>query len=318
MSTAADDARTAATGAGTPSTPSTPTFDYVVIVDWSAASSPVTGADSIWTITLETRTGTGVPVNHSTRAAARDHLVDVLASTPSGTRTLLGIDVSLGYPAGFAERAGLDDGSTPPWLSTWRHLAAELDDDHRNRNNRWHVAAELNRRLGSNHFWGAPPSHAGPHLTATKPTRTVSHLPDLRAAEARLARDGHRPFSIWQLLGVGSVGSQSLTAIPVMHHVRTHPLLEARCAVWPFETGLCLPSVPDIVITEVWPSSLDRSVIDAESHPVKDARQVSALARLLAAEQAAGSLADWFEPGAGDDLDHARIIAEEGWTLGVT
>ncbi|MFM2183873.1 MAG: hypothetical protein RJB61_2167, partial [Actinomycetota bacterium] len=162
-----------------------------------------------------------------------------------------------------------------------------------------------------------PASHAGPHLSRTKPLRTASHLPELRAAEARLARNGHRPFSIWQLLGVGSVGSQSLTAIPVMHQVRTHPLLETRCAVWPFETGLCLPSQPDIVIAEVWPSSLDRTVIDAEPYPVKDARQVSALAHLLAAEQGAGSLAAWFEPGNGDDLDRAAIVAEEGWTLGV-
>ncbi|MEY4606607.1 MAG: hypothetical protein RLY45_1367 [Actinomycetota bacterium] len=314
MSGAANDATPVPIPAGTPFRP---TFDYVVIIDWSAASSPVTGVDSIWTIMLDTRTGDGEPINHSTRAAARDHLVEVLAATPHGTRTLVGIDVSLGYPAGFAARAGLDDGSTPPWLSTWQHLAAEIDDDHRNRNNRWHVAAALNRRLGVNHFWGAPASSAGPHLSRTKPVRTASHLPELRAAEQRLARDGHRPFSIWQLLGVGSVGSQSLTAIPVMHQVRTHPLLERRCAVWPFETGLCLPSQPDIVIAEVWPSSLDRSVIDAEPYPVKDARQVSALAHLLAAEQGAGSLAAWFEPGDGDDLDRAHIVAEEGWTLGV-
>ncbi|MFM8311210.1 MAG: cobalamin biosynthesis protein CbiG [Ilumatobacteraceae bacterium] len=291
-------------------------FERFVIVDWSAASSPVTGADSIWSVTKDARIGDGQVVNHPTRADARHHLIDVLTTSP-GTRTLLGIDVSLGYPAGFAARTGIDEATTPPWLATWQHLAASLDDDRRNRNNRWQVAADLNRRLGTPHFWGAPAAHAGPHLTRTKPARTVAHLPDLRAAEARLARLGHRPFSIWQLLGVGSVGSQSLTAIPVMHHLRTHPLLVDRCAVWPFETGLCLPARPDIVITEVWPSSLDQALIDAESHPVKDARQVMALARLLAAEQAAGSLAAWFEPNSGDDLDAAAVIAEEGWTLGV-
>lgn len=291
-------------------------FDRFVIVDWSAASSPVTGADSIWSVTFDARVRRGEAVNHPTRSDARNHLIDVLTASP-GTRTLLGIDVSLGYPAGFAARTGIDDAATPPWLATWQHIAAELNDDHRNRNNRWQVAADLNRRLGVPHFWGAPAAHAGPHLTRTKPARTAAHLPDLRAAEARLARLGHRPFSIWQLLGVGSVGSQSLTAIPVMHQLRTHPMLAGRCAVWPFETGLRLPARPDIVITEVWPSSLDRALIDAESHPVKDARQVTALARLLAAEQAAGSLAAWFEPNSGDDLDPAAVIAEEGWTLGV-
>ena len=141
-------------------------------------------------------------------------------------------------------------------------------------------------------------------------------LPERRVTEQHLVGTGHRPFAAWQLLGTGSVGSQSLTAIPVLHHVRTHPALADHCAVWPFETGHVLPTSPDIVITEVWPSALEPEAIDAEPYDVKDARQVVAMARRIWRVQRSGALGDWFTLRA--PIDRADdVLREEGWVLGV-
>jgi hypothetical protein len=122
---------------------------------------------------------------------------------------------------------------------------------------------------------------------------------------------------VWQLLGAGSVGSQVLTGIPVVHHLRHHVALRDRARVWPFETGLATTPAADvddaIVIAEVWPSSIPFDHVD---HPVKDARQVIALAHHLAALDAAGSLGPLFVPSL-TASEAAAVVAEEGWVLGL-
>ncbi len=286
-------------------------FDRIVVVDWSANGAPKRGADSIWVSVCSARTGEMEVANHPTRAVARDALVDI-AARPG--RALLGFDFPLGQPEGFAAATGL---AAPGWQSVWAHLAEHVHDDARNRNDRWQVATEWNRVLGRHHFWGAPPSQVGPHLAATKPEWTTEHLPEFRIAEARLRARRLYPFSVWQLLGAGSVGSQVLTGIPVVHHLRHHPALQARTRVWPFETGLVhapADGVDDaIVIAEVWPSAVPFDHVD---HPVKDARQVIALARHLAALDAAGALGPLFAPSL-SAAESAAVLGEEAWVLGV-
>jgi len=284
-------------------------FDRIVIVDWSAAATPTRGADSIWICELDTRAGTEVTRNPPTRWEASD-LVESAALRPG--RTLVGVDFPLGYPTGFAAAVGL---GAPSWAAVWRHLGEAVDDDARNRNNRWDVAREWNRRLGTPHFWGSPPSQADEWLTARMP-RSGHVLPPYRECEARLRGNGLRPFTVWQLLGAGSVGSQSLTGIPAMHRLRHHPDLERRVRVWPFETGLtsapCAAIDDAVVIVEVWPSAIGFGHVD---HPVKDARQVIALARHLADHDRAGTLGALFAPA----VDHPdRVVDEEGWVLGLT
>jgi precorrin-8X/cobalt-precorrin-8 methylmutase len=271
-------------------------FDRVVIVDWSASSVPKSGQDSIWICALDVNTGGHHLDNPRTRAAATARLLE-LASRPG--RTLIGFDFPLGYPTGFAARLDLQG---VPWEATWALLDGLLHDDDRNRNDRWAVAAQLNRRMGSLHFWGTPRTSADEWLTVTRP---VEQLPRWRTVEQRL-RDGRRyPFSAWQLYGAGSVGSQALTGIPVVQRLRQHPALRERSAVWPFETGLAMERRAEVVFAEVWPSAIAFDHID---HPVKDARQVVALARHLAAT-----------PVATPTLTAAELIvvlAEEGWVLG--
>lgn len=284
-------------------------FDRLVIVDWSAAAAPKRGADSIWICELDARTDTEVTWNPPTRWEARDLLADAVRRPG---RTLVGVDFPLGYPEGFAAAVGLGG---PPWSAVWQHLGDTVVDDARNRNNRWEVAREWNRRLGAPHFWGAPPATANEWLTVRKP-RTAQALPFHRECERRLRTNGLRPFTVWQLLGAGSVGSQTLTGIPVMHQLRHHPELEHRVRVWPFETGLtpapCAAIHDAVVLAEVWPSAIGFDHVD---HPVKDARQVLALARHLAEHDRAGTLGAMFAPKVDDA---AAVVSEEGWVLGLT
>lgn len=280
-------------------------FDRIVIVDWSAQAEPKSGADSIWTFTH----GDVDAVNHRTRAAASIALIDLLRAPGP---TLVGFDFPLGYPTGFSLDAQLE--GPAPWAAAWEHLAASITDDDRNRNNRWAVAADLNSRLGELRFWGVPPSQASSHLTVRKP----AGLDEFRTVERRLKQQHQHPASTWQLLGAGSVGSQALTGIPVVHRLRHHPDLRDRARVWPFETGLTVdPGVHHpqaVVIAEVWPSAIPFSHID---HAVKDAQQVIALARHYAELDENGHLAAMFRP----DLDPATaavVVDEEGWILGVT
>ncbi len=299
-------------------------FDQVVVVDWSANSTPKVGRDSIW-IAVYGRTGDGQAgemsvTNLPTRAAAAAFLVDLFESDRTAT-TLLGVDFSLGYPAGTAAALGLHGA---PWSAMWTLLADCITDDARNVNNRFVVAAELNGRLtgGPAPFWGCPPSVATTQLTTTKPASGKSAaitpssegaLAPFRAVENVLRAQGHRPFSSWQLLGAGAVGSQSLVGIPRLHGLRWR--FADRVHIWPFTTGFGTPTLDDgaIVVAEVWPSMLDVGDIGDR---VRDAVQVSATARWLADADAAGELDARFSPALSPEVA-ATAIAEEGWVLGV-
>lgn len=284
-------------------------FDHLVVIDWSAAATPRLGADSIWCAWLDTRTGEIDLTNIATRLAA----IDVLTSRLAGAngRVLVGVDFPLGHPVGHAAAAGLVTAAEPrAWRATWSHLARELAAPPDDADDRWRVAADLNRRIGTPHYWGAPPSRAGAHLTSTRPV--TRRLADDRLTEERLRAGGRRPFTVWQLLGAGSVGSQAITGIALLERLRTR--FGDNLHIWPFDTGI--DRVPDapIVIAEVWPSTID---FDHVEHPVKDARQVIALAEWLADAQHTGRLVSMFTPQV-DPGDVDRVVGEEGWVLGVT
>ncbi len=298
-------------------------FDLVVTVDWSAAAVARQGRDSIWVAVqhIGVGSGRGAPSLHNppTRHEAAE-LIEHLIVEHRHHRMLLGIDVGLGYPAGFAGAAGLV--GSQPWSAIWHHLADTIDDRADNANNRFAVAAELNACVGDGPgpFWGTTSvSHAQPTLARTKapgfPVPGHEELVEFRHAEAALRRLGRRPASMWQLAGAGSVGSQSLTAIPVLHRLRHRH--GRRMRVWPFETGLIgdptAGRADGVVVAEVWPSLV---AFDAEPHEVRDARQVSALARHLAECVADGTIGALFTPALPQEIEPV-VIAEEGWVLGV-
>jgi precorrin-8X/cobalt-precorrin-8 methylmutase len=285
-------------------------FDRYIVVDWSANSTPKLGRDSIW-IGVRDRTGQVSTTNHATRRSAEARLVELLEEDAVAT-TLLGVDFSLGYPAGTAAALGLGG---VPWSAMWATIAEGIRDDDRNGNNRFTVAAGFNDRMTGSPapFWGCPPSAAGTCLATTKP-RGVEALPEFRVVEATLRNDGHRPFSSWQLLGAGAVGSQSLVGIPVLERLRTR--FGDRLDVWPFTTGFRLPPSArgSIVVAEVWPSMIEVVVTGEET---RDAAQVAATATWLATAAAASELGAMFSPRISQETA-AVAGAEEGWVLGVS
>jgi hypothetical protein len=292
---------------------SAPLFDRIAVVDWSANASPKTGPDSIWLAVVER--GNCMLSNPSTRRAALD---EIGALVGSGQRTLLGVDFSLGFPVGTAELAGLVG---MPWAATWAELGAAIIDEENNTNNRFEVAAQLNQSMADRAgpanvppgpFWGCPPSKANASLAPTKPSRIAAWPDEWRSVEHRLRADGRRPFSCWQLLGAGAVGSQSLVGIAALERLRWN--LGARVAVWPFETGLDTPPATDLVVAEVWPSLWKVAV---PAGVIKDAAQVEATARRLAQLDAVGQLGALFRPRISSAVA-SSVIEEEGWVLGVT
>lgn len=312
-----------------------PLFDRIVVVDWSARTGPARGADSIWICSLDPgHPGSGAPAlevveNVPTRLEAHERLRALLTGP---RRVLLAIDVALGYPAGTAAAAGLVErgASRPAWRAMWEHLARAYREGPRNRpprdHDRWTVATDLNRRFVESgvgpHFWGCPPRRASDDLTTTRPA-AVALGPD-RECETRLRARGLRPFSVWQLLGAGAVGSQTLTAIPMLEALRHELGGAGRTVVWPYETGLDEQPVvaalrrATVVIAEIWPGTLAAHEIEACVPPVgadvKDSRQVTALARHLAGLDASGDLVDRFAPRLAPDTA-ARVVDEEGWVL---
>lgn len=280
-------------------------LDRFVVVDWSANSSPKLGRDSIW---IAVHDGHVAVVNVPTRSAALAMLLDLLADD---VPTLLGVDFSLGYPVGTAHALGLEGVA---WAATWRLLGDTIRDDDRNRNNRFAVAAECNRRMSgaATPFWGRPARHDLATLATTKPG-TTGPVGEWRTVESRLRNDGRRPFSSWQLLGAGAVGSQSLLGIATMS--RLVDALGDRATVWPFTTGLRPPGTArgTVVVAEVWPSL---HPIDGSTQVVRDAAQVETTANWLASMAATDELAALFAPAVAPSLRSA-VIEEEGWILGV-
>jgi precorrin-8X/cobalt-precorrin-8 methylmutase len=293
-----------------------PLFGSYVMVDWSAAAVPRRGKDSIWIGHLRRERTTlrqEPPINVATRLEARDRLLALLAGNlAAGRSTLVGFDFPFGYPHGFAERLGL---SGPPWRAIWQLLADRIADGPSNANNRFEVAAALNRALcgGPAPFWGCPAAAAGRFLHRKHHRRHEAlGLPEKRLADASLKG----PQPVWKLAGAGAAGSQALTGIPVVHWLRNHPRLRHMSTVWPFETGLSpLPDRARILFAEIYPSLVPAVPRRAE---VKDSAQVRAIAAHFAALDEGGRLASLFtgSPALAAE-ERRRVEAEEGWILGV-
>ena len=286
-------------------------FDTYIIVDWSASNVPKRGKDSIWVCRLGPD-GESV-ANPPTRHAARELLTAMLADAmQKGERVVAGFDFPFGYPAGFATRLGL---SGTPWRAIWNEIARLVDDREDNRNNRFDVGADLNRRVSASAFpfWGCPANFAS-HFLGSRHHR--GHTSDEPLKERRLIDEwmvGAQPC--WKLAYTGSVGSQVLTGIPVVRALRDDERW-AHCArVWPFETGLGLP--------EDAPHRLRRSagrhggsLAQNSDHPTTKRRcgRSPELSPRATGPASCG-------PGSRRRIDPAnvrQVITEEAWTLGVT
>ena len=286
---------------------SAPLFDGYVMVDWSAASSPTTGKDSIWLgLCLP---GQDISVeNIPTRFRARSRLLELCqGAVRQGHRLLVGFDFPFGYPAGVAKKITGKDNA----MALWRWLAGRLKDGTDNANNRYEIACAINDLYpGVGPFWGRPASWDFPSIPTTEKARTkVRHPTERRLADER----AKGAKTVWQLAYAGSVGSQVLTGIPAVLALRDDPALAAHSAIWPFETGLNTP-VAQITFAEIYPSLIPPD----PSEEIKDAGQVRAVAEWLRGLDRDGALAPLFAgpPDASAD-QRRRILTEEAWILGL-
>jgi hypothetical protein len=293
-------------------------FNAYVMVDWSAASKPTTGADSVWIGVLKRDVRFRFAFeshNPATRKEAEALINTILEDRARHRdRVLLGFDFALGFPRGLA--AGLNLPGDEPWLSVWNQIDRMVTDKADNTNNRFGVASEINRRLtgGPFPFWGCPPRDA---LTTLQPKKQRPHgpddIPEFRHAE--LAAKG--AASVWKLYYNGSVGGQTILGIPVARRLKL--ARGDRLKVWPFETGwkalteADLAGV-DVVMAEVYPSLIKTTPAAGE---VKDLAQVRGIAEHLARLDEQSRLSALFGP----DKDTAADVVveahhEEGWILG--
>ena len=269
-------------------------FDTVIVVDWSASNTPSParpGPDAIWI--GEARQAQTHTSYHRTRHAAETHLATLLdAEAAAGRRVLLGFDFPMGYPAGFATRL---TGQSDP-RAVWHWLNRHITDTPGNANNRFAVADQINAGFHApGPFWGRPDSAAHAHLSPTKPADyAVLTLPERRHVDILVPR----AQPVWKLYTTGSVGSQSLMGLPLVHRLSQRP----GARVWPFDA----PTGP-LVLAEVYPSLLARAVA-ADPALVRDEAQVRLLARALWTLSHQGHLAPMF--------DTPPQAAEEGWILG--
>jgi molybdopterin-guanine dinucleotide biosynthesis adapter protein len=271
-------------------------FDTVLIVDWSAKASPSPAKpskDAIW-IGVR-REGHAESQYFRTRQAAEAGLVLLLdAERRAGRRVLAGFDFPMGYPTGFAGRV---TGQADPRL-LWAWLACRITDDDRNTTNRLHIGAQINALFQplAGPFWGRPKGQDIPHLPFTKAVDYPAlGLSERRAIEQQVA--GAK--SVFQLMGAGSVGSQALTGLPMIHRLQQRPDTQ----VWPFDA----PGDAALVLAEVYPSIL-KDAVARDPAAIKDEAQVRLLAHALWALAQHGQLPQLFVVPA--------IARKEGWILG--
>jgi len=299
------------------------TFDAYVVVDWSASSTPRQGANSVWICMLEVGPdGPAAPfiANPPTRREAMEILADRLSDLVArDCVALVGFDFAFGYPQGFAERLRPRD---PTWNGVWKELAARVRDGEDNSNNRFSIAAEMNRLVsgGPFPFWGCPEAEATLCLSTRRDGSYGSDsLPEYRLTEHRT----RGPQPTWKLSYPGSVGGQTLLGIPCLRELRHHPWLAEAARVWPFETGLRplgRPAADDwrLLFAEVYPSMLPAAGEESDEDEVRDRAQVRRLAAHFAALDGRGRLASLFAGSADlDDAERAAVEREEGWILGI-
>src|SRR5919202_725056 len=142
---------------------------------------------------------------------------------------VVGLDFAFSAPAWWLEESGFQTVA-----DLWRAATAVH-------------TAQLNRPTPP--FWG----HLG-----TK--RQLDPAQRLRRTEQVLAREGHRPKSVFQLGGAGAVGTGSLRGMPHLLELR-----EAGFSIWPFDP----PGWPSLV--EIYPRLFTKRVDKGRFHSRREA-----------------------------------------------
>ena len=282
------------------------TFDRFVIVDWSAANAPRTGRDSIWIARH------GCSSDHTTNAATRAAAMleieaEIAEALAAGERLFVGFDFAFGYPSDACFLPG--EGR---WTDVWSSFAATVEDDDRNRTNRFDVADRLNGMVdGAGPFWGHPWQHRGRYenLAAERPDYAALGLREKRHVDARV----RSAQPVWKLAYPGSVGSQTLTGISRLERLRSG-IHAADIAIWPFETAFADDLSKPITVAEIYPSLF---LVDRTLGKTLDEAQVRTLATGFAKLEADGRFAAMLDGprNLGANV-RADALSHEGWIVG--
>lgn len=282
-------------------------FDQIAAVDWSARSSPSAAkpqADAIFICTGARGEQGDVPKYYRTRLAARAALSDLIERVVGvGERLLLGIDVSLGYPQGFAETLTGQSGA----FRIWDWLAQHISDDAQNRNNRFEIANQINANLGTQGpFWGRPAQRALSHVPMRLSDCDANPFDVLRACETLTT--GAQP--VWKLFTTGSVGSQVLLALPHLWHLRQ--TYAPHVAVWPLDPPERV-AIASVVVVESYfrliPENYDLASLGSP-YDIRDARQVRSFVDYVA-QLSPAQLQTVFNAA-----PNSARVRDEGWTFG--
>ena len=296
-------------------------FDAYVIANWTAAEGKKLGEQSLWIAVAKRDVRMRLKVethNAATRAEGEKLLAEILSDlNRRGDRAMIGFDIPLGFPVGTAARLGVKD---PTWSGLWAFLVDNVRDKPDNTNNRYQVAAKMNRLMTDQAwpFWGAPASQAQRWLTTTKPEGGYGDMPELRATETAARQGKLQPRTVWQMHGAGAVGGHALIGVPAV--ARLLDRLGPSGAVWPFGTGWKALTAEDVaplsaLVVEVWPPLFPAK---AETGEFKTQAQVRVAAETFARMDEKGELAGAFAPPADAKPDLVRRVeTEEGWILGV-
>ncbi len=302
-------------------------FDAYIIANWTAAEGKKTGEQTLWIgvakrdvrFRLYTETH-----NVATRAEGEKLLENLLAEhRKRGDRVLVGFDFDFGFPVGTAERLKLEG---RPWDAMGKFLASNIVDKADNTNNRYQVAAKINRLMTDEPwpFWGAPASQAQRWLTSTKPPEGAgADIPEFRATEQAARQNKLPPKSVWQMHGAGAIGGLTLVGLPMLR--RLLDKLDTSAAIWPFGTGWRELGEADIaplsaLIVEVWPAMFKATRLTDENgvKEYKTQSQVRAAAEAFAIMDDEGTLQKAFAPPASATPELVtQVENEEGWILGV-
>jgi hypothetical protein len=310
-------------------------FDAYLAIDWSARNgvSPARPAENAVWVGERLAPGLVDPTvicetHWRTRASCVAHLRGrLLHHAKAARRVFIGFDFAYGYPAGFCAGLGLTD-VLPSWRRVWNELSRLIVDDEKNRNNRFVVAAELNRRCGPpgpGPFWCCRKGVESLTLKSRSPeekypykVREGLEIGELRQAERFLPKVP-KVQPTWKLFGQGSVGSQTLVGIPKVAKLRDDPQLAQKSQVWPFETGFTPNPTPArgpfILHAEIWPGVV--TLIRDPLCPIRDQLQVRTMVRWLSCLDAQNQLGQLFDSPVGiQPAVLAQCIEEEGWILG--
>jgi hypothetical protein len=259
-------------------------FARVIVVDFSASSSVGPARESpdrCWLAWADVGAVRGVsqPEYFRTRGSLESRLVEVIGSCAGGV--LVGVDFPIGYPCARDGRAVLPTGRE---LTALMHSLVRDEAD--GTNNRFDVAAELNRRIqtltgaAEGPFWGHPAGRAYADLGFRRPGGERTGVMEFRPAEEELRGRGWAIQSAWKLAGAGCVGGQAVLGLAMVERVAraAGPRSLVMAGSWMgsgHETAEALAPREGVVVCEVWPS-LCGGAVDAVDHPIKDARQVVA------------------------------------------